>query len=221
MNAPLLLVAASGLARETLQAARVQDRYEVCGYVDDDATKWGSVLDGVEVLGGLDLVSNYPEASLVICAGHGADRESIAARLAVDELRYATIVHPSVSVPPSCQVGGGSVLLAGTVLTTCVDVRRHVVAMPNVTLTHDDVVEDFATLCAGVVIGGYVRVGRRAYVGMSAAVRERCWIGADAVVGMGAVVLRDVPESETWLGVPARRHAANRQARVPERSGKP
>jgi sugar O-acyltransferase (sialic acid O-acetyltransferase NeuD family) len=221
MNIPLILVAASGLARETLEAARAQDRYAVCGYVDDDMTKWGSVLDGVKVLGALDLLSDYPDASVMICAGRGADRESIAARLDVDEARYATIVHPSVSVPPSCQVGCGTVMLAGTALTTCVDVRRHVVAMPNVTLTHDDIVEDFATLCAGVALGGTVRVGRRAYIGMSAAIRERSWIGPDAIVGMGAVVLDDVPEGETWLGVPARRYLTNREAGVPEQAWTP
>jgi serine acetyltransferase len=86
--------------------------------------------------------------------------------------------------------------------------------MPNVVLTHDDVVEDFATLCAGVALGGSVRVRPRAYLGMNASVRESLTIGTDAVVGMGSVVLRDVPDEETWFGTPARVRPGAESSRI-------
>jgi sugar O-acyltransferase (sialic acid O-acetyltransferase NeuD family) len=199
---PLILVAASGLARETLAAVRAADHHEVIGFVDDDPTRWGELLGGVKVLGGLDVVRDHPDAQLVICAGKGIARRTIAVRLGMDA-RYATVVHPSVSVPDSCSIDEGSIVLAGCVLTADVAIGRHVVLMPHVTLTHDDEIADYATLCAGVTLGGSVKVGEAAHLGMSACVREQRKVGAGATIGMGSVVVTDVPAGETWYGVPA------------------
>ena len=75
--------------------------------------------------------------------------------------------------------------------------------MPGVVLTHDDQINDFATLCARVTLGGNVLVGEGAYLGMGAMVRERVEVGEGSTLGMGAVLLRDLPAGETWVGVPA------------------
>lgn len=204
MTDPLILVAAGGLAREVLALVRAGGAYEVVGLADDDPALCGEVIDDVKVLGGPEVVRSMPDAKVVLCAGTGTARAAIASRLGLENERYATVVHPDVHVPSSCVVGAGSIVSAGCVLTAAVSLGRHVVVMPNVVCTHDDVVDDFATLCAGVALGGSVRVGTRAYVGMNAGVRERVTVGADAVVGMGSVVLTDVPNGQTWFGIPAR-----------------
>jgi len=202
----LILVAASGLARETAHAAHASGRFRVTGMVDDDPARWGSTVGGFPVLGGLDVVTDDPGPRLVVCAGRGADREQVVSRLqalGVPDERYATVVHPSVDLPPTCSVGAGSILLAHVALTADVSVGAHVVVMPNATLTHDDAVADYATICAGVSLAGGVDIGAAAYVGANASVREGVSIGIGATVGMGAAVLSDVPEGKVWAGVPA------------------
>lgn len=204
VSAPLVLVAASGLAREVAEAARRAGR-DVIGCVDDDFGLHGTeVAPGLVVLGGVDVIDGHPDAELVLCAGRGTARGVLAGRLTVSgHGRWATVVDPSAVVPPSCSVGEGSVLLAGVVLTADVAVGSHVVCMPHVTLTHDDVLEDHVTLAAGVALGGGVTVEDGAYLGMRSSVREALRIGARAVLGMGAVLLEDLPAGETWAGVPA------------------
>lgn len=202
----LLLVAASGLAREVLAALEAVGGDDVAGVLDDNPARHGERIGTTTVLGGVDLIGDHPDAQVVLCVGGSASRAALAGRLDLPDERYATVVHPSVHIPTSCIVGAGSILLAGCVLTASVTVGRHVVAMPNVVLTHDDIVEDAATLCAGVVVGGGVRIGARAYIGMSAGIRENLTIGSDATIGMGAVVLHHVPDGQTWFGTPAARY---------------
>lgn len=203
---PLVLVGAGGLAREVLAVVRRHGPYEAVGVLDDDPAARGREVAGVPVLGGLGTLATLPDVAVLACVGHGRVRAGLVTRLAagVGPERWATVVHPSVEVPDGCTVGAGSVLLAGVVLTADVRVGRHVVLMPHVTLTHDDEVRDAATLAAGATLGGGVRVGPRAYLGMRSAVRERVRVGAGAVLGMGAVLLTDLPDDETWAGVPAR-----------------
>lgn len=210
----LMLVAASGLAREVVAVERRRGRYDDLVLVDDDSSLWGSTVDGVPVAGPVTIAAEHSDGDVVICAGSGRARRSLARRLAalgLDPSRYGRIIHPDVDVPAGCTVGHGSILLASVVMTADVHVHRHVVAMPHVTLTHDDIVGDFATLCAGVSLGGRVTVGEGAYLGMNSSVRERVHVGRDAVLGMGAVLLQDLPAGETWVGTPARSLTSRKQ----------
>lgn len=203
----LLLVAASGLAREVLAVERRVRQFTRIRVLDDDETRWGRTIGGEPVVGGLSLAQEYDDDEVLVCAGHGRARRDIVRRLddlGVHQDRYPTVVDPSVVVPDDCSVGAGSIVLAGTVLTTSVRLGRHVVVMPNVALTHDVVVEDFGTLCAGVSLGGSVRIGEAAYVGMNACVREGLHVGEVATLGMAAALTKDLPPGETWTGVPAR-----------------
>ncbi|QDG90138.1 acetyltransferase [Pseudarthrobacter sp. NIBRBAC000502770] len=202
----LILIAASGLAREVLAMVRSSGQYDVVGLLDDDKEMAGVSVDGAPVLGTIDDAAKYTHAFILVCIGSGRARESVVERLTamgLTEARYATAIDPSVLCPEGCRVGRGSILLRNVTLTASVTLGSHVVAMPSVTFTHDDDVADFATFAAGVSLGGGVRIGRAAYLGMNASVRERTSVGAYATVGMGAAVLSNVPDGQTWVGVPA------------------
>lgn len=214
----LLLVAASGLAREVLALVRSTGSHTVVGILDDDERLRQTRVEGIPVVGALSDARDHPDAQLLVCIGSGHGREDAVARLAergITRERFAIVVDPSVRIGAGSSIGPGSILLAGVVLTCSVTIGRHVVAMPHVTLTHDDVVEDYATLAAGVCLGGDVRVGAAAYLGMSSSVRQHVRIGPGATLGMAAALLSDLPAGQTWVGVPARPlRTARRDARV-------
>lgn len=198
----LLLVGASGLAREVLAAGITG----VVGILDDDVSLHETEIAGVPVVGAVADAVGRTE-SLLVCVGPSQSRRNVVRRFGkfgVDEARYATFVARSARIGRSSDIGPGSIVLDGVVVTADAVVGRHVVVMPNCTITHDDALDDFATLAAGVALGGTVRVGEAAYIGMNASVRQGLTIGSESTVGMGAVVLQDVPAEATWAGVPAR-----------------
>lgn len=223
MPQPLLLVGAGGLARETLAAVRSHGapQWTPIGYLDDDASRHGGTVDGLPVLGPVDAVADHPDAAVVLCTGSTRDqasRKRLADRLDLPPWRYATVVHAAASLAYGAEVGPGSVLLAGVVVTAPQRIGAQVVAMPHVVLTHDDQIGDYVTLAARVTVAGAVTVGEGAYLGAGALVREALTLGRWSLVGMGAVVLADVPPYEVWVGNPARRL---RQVELPVPDGMP
>jgi sugar O-acyltransferase (sialic acid O-acetyltransferase NeuD family) len=207
----LLLVGAGGFARETAEAVRAlnarQPTWSLLGFLDDDPGLHGTLIGGAPVLGPLELVHDFTDAAVVIATGRPDNyfsRRLIAGRLGLDDERYATIVHPTAAVGETCRVGPGSVLLSHADLTADVVVGRHVAVMPQVVIPHDTTVEDFVTLASGVRVGGSCLLSEGAYLGNGACLREGLQVGAWALVGMGSVVTRDVPDQRLWRGVPAK-----------------
>jgi sugar O-acyltransferase (sialic acid O-acetyltransferase NeuD family) len=203
----IAIAGAGGFGRETAEALR--DLYpgsDVFAGFLDDALPGLPIAD--QVRGPIDLIRSLPEVRLVVCVGNPRDyfgRARIVERLGLPDRRYATIVHPFAQLSRSSTVGAGSVLLAGVVLTADATISRHVAVMPHAVVTHDVVVRDYATLASGVKLGGGVVVDEGAYIGAGAMVREGVRIGAWSQIGMGSVVLQDVPDREVWVGNPARK----------------
>ena len=64
-------------------------------------------------------------------------------------------------------------------------------------------------LSPNVALGGKCNIGENSYIGMSVPVKEGITIGSDTVIGMGSVVLRDIPDGVVAMGNPARAMAKN------------
>jgi sugar O-acyltransferase (sialic acid O-acetyltransferase NeuD family) len=103
------------------------------------------------------------------------------------------------------EVGAGSIICAGCVLTCQISLGKHCHLNLNTTVGHDCTFGDFCTVAPGVNISGNCTFGNRVDVGTQAAFRQHVRVCDDAVIGMGAVVVKDIVEAGTYVGVPAKR----------------
>lgn len=79
-------------------------------------------------------------------------------------------------------------------------------------ICHDVVLEDGVTMAPGVVLAGHVHVHRGANLGVGAKAHQFSTVGAYAMIGMGAVITRDVAPFCLVTGAPARFRRFNTHA---------
>ena len=81
--------------------------------------------------------------------------------------------------------------------------------MNKVYVGHDGDIGDGVTMASSVTLGGHVSVGDKANLGLGAIVHQRRVIGPGVMLGMGAVVTRDVPPFAKAFGNPVRVQGVN------------
>jgi len=207
-SSDIVVYGAGGFAREIAWLAGECGK-RVVAYVDDSSQTHGQRLNEVEVMGLEDAAARFPNVGVAIGIGSPAARETVAAKAKAAGLRDVLLIDPRVARSPWIEVGEGTVICAGSTLTTNIRIGRHVQVNLHCTIGHDVVMDDFATLAPGVHISGWVHVARGAYVGTGAVVingtsGRPLVIGQDAVVGAGACVVKSVEPRTTVVGVPAK-----------------
>jgi sugar O-acyltransferase (sialic acid O-acetyltransferase NeuD family) len=208
----LFIYGAGGFAREVgwlcEQVAAAGGATELVAFVDDDLEHVGRVLNSTPVRSLDYVVENYPGANFVVAVGTPQTREMLAGKAVAAGFRPASLVHPRTEMSRYVEVGEGSVICAGCILTTNIRLGRHVQINLDCTIGHDVCIGDFATLAPGVHISGNVLIGNGAYIGTGAVVingttNAPVLLGQGCIVGAGACVTRSVPDGTTVVGVPA------------------
>jgi len=209
-KAKLVILGAGGLAREVhwiLQDMNHEGTEEctVLGFIAEDPASWHKMLCGLPVLGDLEWVRSSKEKLKAVCAvGSPRAKKCLVERAKALGLEFCTLVHPSVQSSKYVDIGRGTVVAAGCILTTHIRIADHVFLNLDTTVGHDAVIEDFVNVAPGCHISGNVVVREGADLGTGAVVLQGIVIGRWAVVGAGAVVIKDVPDGSVVVGVPAK-----------------
>jgi UDP-3-O-[3-hydroxymyristoyl] glucosamine N-acyltransferase len=91
---------------------------------------------------------------------------------------------------------------AGTKRAT--HIGRRTWLMKRCHVGHDAYIGEDCEIAPGTVICGWAEIGNGVKIGVNASILPHRKVGDGARIGAGAVVTKDVPAGETWVGNPAR-----------------
>lgn len=176
----------------------------------DDAAVAPRQINGHAVMT-YDEFRNHPAGNkfAAIAIANGSTRSRIAENFARDSVSAWTVRASSVIEMDDVVIGEGALLSPQVIFTSNIRVGRHFHANLASYVEHDCVIGDFVTFAPSVRCNGNVVIEDFAYIGTGAILRQGTpdkplRIGRGAVVGMGAVVTKDVPPGITVVGNPAR-----------------
>ncbi|KZY25370.1 acetyltransferase, partial [Erythrobacter sp. HI0037] len=188
----------SGFGREVLPLVRAQygsDNYKIV-FIDDSVAEAKNALsfDNFQTL-------EADERTVVIAIADSAVREKLAIRCANAGIRISDVRAPSAILLDNVDLGEGAILCSFTHLTSDIQIGRHFHANIYSYVAHDCVIGDYVTFAPSVKCNGNVHIDDHAYIGTGAIIKQGLpgrplHIGRGAVVGMGAVVTKDVAPGE-------------------------
>jgi sugar O-acyltransferase (sialic acid O-acetyltransferase NeuD family) len=196
----LVIVGSGGHAKVVIASARAAG-FDVTAVVDDDASRWGTSVLGVDVIGATADVLADPSVLAVLAVGSNAARARLAAKALCG---FATIVHPSAVVHATAILGRGTVVFAGAVVQPDARVGAHVIVNTGASIDHDCSLGDAVHVAPGARLAGAVSLGDGVLIGIGAAVTPNVTVGAWTTVGAGAAVTGDLAAGVVAVGVPAR-----------------
>jgi acetyltransferase-like isoleucine patch superfamily enzyme len=175
---------------------RVTPTWNLLGFVATNDQRVGERLNGYPVLGPPDRLADFPEACLVSDHAwpHPVPRE-----------RLVTVIDPQAFVSRTATIGAGCVVYPNCFVGLNARIGDNVFCLSGSVINHDDVLEDRVVVASSVCLAGSVHVETGCYLGQACTVRQYLRIGRGSLIGMGAVVVRDVPPNSVIVGNPGRR----------------
>lgn len=204
---------ASGYGREVMPIARDQLRRvgvdtERLVFIDDKPGP--ERVNGQRLLGFNQFLDEPADEKFVVLAiSNGRIRETLAERCRIAGVSPWTVIASNSIQLDAVELGEGAVLSPFVALTSNLRIGRCFHANIYSYVAHDCVIGDYVTFAPSVQCNGNVVVEDHAYIGTAAVLKQGqpgapLIIGKGSVVGMGAVVTKNVPPGVTVVGNPAR-----------------
>jgi sugar O-acyltransferase (sialic acid O-acetyltransferase NeuD family) len=206
----VVILGAGGFARETywvfLEDNVEKKKWNVLGFVDDAPQMQGKILCDLPVVGGFGWLEQNARTDLrVICGvGNPRTRKLLVERAAALGLAFCTLIHPAVRMSRWVEIGAGTIIAAGNILTTQIKLGPHVLLNLDCTVGHDTVIGAYCNINPGCHISGNVTLGEGVDFGTGAVIIQGKSVGDWSIVGAGAVVAADIPAHVTAVGIPCR-----------------
>lgn len=204
----LIIIGAGGVGREVSlivqQINELEPTWNMIGFIDDNVDNWGKVVNGYSVIGGMDSLDFFTgDYYVVIAIANYKVKKKIVDRLN-GKFEFATIVHPKVWIHDFMTLGEGSIVYEGVILTANIEIGKHVIISPKCGIGHDSIIKDYVSLLWNVNVSGNDLIEEGVTMGSGSTIIQGKKIGKGSTIGAGAVVINDIEEYSTAVGVPAK-----------------
>lgn len=195
----LYIYGAGGHGKVALHALLAQG-HQVAGFIDDCVR---GEYSGLPVYAPSEL-GDARTCNIHFAIGNNSTRQQLQSRWQGLGSMVRSAIHPAAVIYPGARLGAGCLVAAGAVIGPDATLGEGCIVNHNAVVDHDSIVEPYCHIAPGATLGGDVRLGEGCLVGAGTNILQCLTIGRNVTIGAGAVVIRDLPDNVTAVGVPAR-----------------
>lgn len=202
-----MIIGGGGHAKVVLDILLAAEQ-TVAGFCDP-SWQVGDCIRGIPCLGddsALPAVLASGVTDAIVALGNNGLRERVARQLRSAGFTLINAIHPSAQLSPTVKVGEGVAVMPNAVINADTLIGDNVIINTGATVDHDCRIGNATHIAPGTHLSGYVTIGERVLIGVGSAVGrgQQLFIGDDAVIGTGSVVVQDIPAQAIMVGNPAR-----------------
>jgi len=149
---------------------------------------------------------NFPWSKyrkFILGIGDNRIRKDIVSNL-TGKAQFVNIYHPSAQISNTARLGEGTFINAMVSINALANIGRHCIINTGSIVEHECVIADYVHIGPGAVLAGNVSVGTGTFIGANSTIKQGIKIGENVIIGAGAVVIRDIPDSVTVVGNPSK-----------------
>ena len=207
MAEKIVILGAGGQARVVASILAYNSNFEVVGYLDRVATTIGEKIGIYTVIGDHSLLPNLLSNGIsytFVAVGDNQIRAEHFKMLNHAGFQLANLIHPTAFIEQDVVYGRGNLFAARSVVGTHVVLGDNCIINTGAIIDHESLIGSHVHVAPGVSIAGRVKINDYSFIGIGATVKEYVTIGENVTVGAGAVVLGNLPDNVTAIGIPAR-----------------
>lgn len=207
MENPIIIFGANYLGRQAKEIFEANGNV-VFGFLDDNKTLHGTLIDNITVLGATDdddflkLIGKKCDA--FVAADENKVRKTLVAML--QEVRHVQPVNgiaASSVIPSSMNMGHGNFVDQGIAFGAGATLGNHCVLNAGAIIGMEAKIGDFVQIGAGSIINPGAEIEDEVFIGSGVTIVGGITIGKGARIGAGSVVIGPVSAGETVFGNPA------------------
>jgi sugar O-acyltransferase (sialic acid O-acetyltransferase NeuD family) len=181
--------------------------YELMGLLDDNPQCQGNNINGMKVLGTLELAGKFPNVKYIFAIGSlrtQSVRKDIMSRLNLNSIEFETIIHPTALINRSVKIGNGCIIHPRVTIANEVSLGDFVVTAVASTIGPYSKIGNYSMITSHVLVLSSCKIGESVFIGSNTCVTENVTIGNLARIGVGSIVGRNVNEKIFAMGNPLR-----------------
>ena len=204
----IIIIGAGGVGREVSliieKINKLKATWNLIGFIDDNINGWNRIINGYQIIGGMDLLETLPLDTYVVIAIANYNVKKKIVNKINNKFKFATIIHPKVYIHDYMTIGEGTIIYEGAIITANIQVGNHVIISPKCGIGHDSIIKDYVSLLWNVNVSGNDVIEEGVMMGSGSTIIQGKKIGKGSIIGAGAVVIDDIDSFTTAVGVPAK-----------------
>ena len=141
--------------------------------------------------------------AVMVAIANSKDRYDMVQKLP-KETQFFTFIHPTALIMDNVEIGEGSFIGAYSILTTNIKIGKHAILNRGNQIGHDCRIGNYFSAMPGSIVSGNVTIYGLVYMGTNSSIREKLSIHSLSTIGMNSAVIKNIEDSGTYVGCPAK-----------------